>query len=232
MAKLSERRIKALTYRGGIFGVRSCTEMLTSSLDIEQHLPMIEMEVTRYKEKKLCRQEEEYRTERCKLIEKTYRNLENRRKRTNWPMQLSIFRQLPIVKSLEDKMGLTKEQLQKKLKDAAIRKSIDLSIESWREEMEGRFSKMLRVPKKRFIDPDNPKKVKVVYRASSRFLCRRCSPTKAGQLKRAPESLSFVEACRHRCRGLDKKQRKEAVWKSDQFVADFKVSESCISAVY
>ena len=183
------------------------------------HFSAIDTEVAEARERRLRRREEQLYAERRKAIEEAYRNLENKRRRSDWPLQLSVFRQLPVIKSLQDKMGMTKEQLLKQLDDVGVSKLSEMNIEAWKDQMEKRFSGVLGVPKKRFADPS---KLNVIQRATARYLCKKCVPP-GEPTKRAPTSLSFVEACRHRCPGLDKAQKKNATWRPEQFVADQKV---------
>lgn len=180
----------------------------------------LETEVTRLRERRLRRCEEQLYAERHHVIEQVYRNLENKQKRSDWPMQLCIFRQLPIVKSFQDKMGMTKEQLMKELEEDGVKKLWRMNIGAWKEQTEKKFSSMLKISKQRFVDPE---KVKIIERATARYLCTKCSPPGCERQKHAPIGLSFVEACRHRCPNLDKRQRKRATWRPEQFVADQKV---------
>jgi hypothetical protein len=173
-------------------------------------------EVTRAKDNRLRRQEEKLYSDRRQAIEKFYRNLENKHSRAEWPLQLSIFRQLPVITSLQDRAGLTAEQLLKEIDDVGVKKFCEMNIRAWRDQTERRFSKLLGVPAKRYTDFT---RLKVFQRATSLYLCKECS--KEGH-KTAPTSLSFVEACRHHC-SVQKSSKKTAAWSVDKFIADKKV---------
>jgi len=141
---------------------------------------------------------------------------------------LAEFRELPIIKTLQDRDDATPvpsdtsrssstnraklpRPLESELKRSGlIGDIIDSDLKKWVHTALVAFDSMLGQPNwksasTRFLHP--------AERVTARFICTLCrSPSKR---RAAPESLSFREACAHECAGNAAAKKK---WRADQFV--------------
>ena len=145
------------------------------------------------------------------------------------------FRRLPIIKALQDrddapplsdtvrsssaKPAKSSRALESELKHSELlRGMIDSDLKKWTDTTRMAFDSILGRPNwksasTRFLRPSE--------RVTARFICTLCSnqPNKGTTV----ESLTFLEACAHRCPRHSRKTGGQT-WKVDQFVADKKVN--------
>lgn len=148
---------------------------------------------------------------------------------------LTEFRRLPIITALQDrddtppltdtacsssaKLAKSSRALESELKHSElIRGMIDSDLKKWTDTVRVAFDAMLGRPNwksasTRFLHP--------AERVTARFICTLCSnqPNKGT----TAESLTFLEACAHRCPRYTRKPAGRQKWKADQFVPDKKV---------
>ena len=146
---------------------------------------------------------------------------------------LAEFRELPIIKALQDRddakpilsdttnsSSANTRVLESELKRSElIGGMIDSDLKNWVRTTLVAFDSMLGQPKWRSA---STRVLHPAERVTARFICAVCSgPPKTCTL--FAESLNFREACAHECVRYSRKAVAKRKWRADQFVPDQKV---------
>ncbi|KAI5123768.1 hypothetical protein M0805_000357 [Coniferiporia weirii] len=197
---------------------RRALERVTE-LDFKLIKPNLEAEIIKMIEKRTRSTEEQAYAKRRGLVVQEYHRLRSTSSSES-PIivpTLSAFRELPIMKSLQNKHGMDPDDMAKKLKDPTLRSLLDDNLSSWRDKARNDFSAILGFRK---YHPTSEKKLHPVDRLTSRFLCSKCMHQSSNRNQTSP--LDFEAACVHNCSHLTKKQKSKRDWSAAQFVLDHK----------
>lgn len=130
---------------------------------------------------------------------------------------LGVFRQLSMIKILQNMRGSEPDELATRMNDPSTRRMIDDSLSMWRSNTEYTFKKILNAgdfcPIGKKLDP--------LDRLTARFICTKCLEHASDESKVPP--LDFRGACAHQCKHLTKQQKAKAIWSPKQFRLDQKV---------
>lgn len=179
-------------------------------------------EMTVGQERAERRAEEKLYDERRKVIKDLHHRLKSQCTEKCIP-PLAIFRSLPAIAMLQNKKGRDVAAI---LKDCTVSPAVpgilSDSLSTWAEVAKKKLSSILGFKDYCSI---SSKKLHPIDRLTSRFNCLTCREHNA-TLKHAPPDipLSFEQACAHVCSFLPANARENAIWSTEQFVVDEKVS--------
>ncbi|EJD03888.1 uncharacterized protein FOMMEDRAFT_167196 [Fomitiporia mediterranea MF3/22] len=183
----------------------------------------VEAEVTKIVEKRSRSEEEQAYARRRELVALDY----HRRKSANsassnaaaLPTQ-NVFRELAVIKAIQNKQGSKPEDVIKKFGDDAVKQLIEEALSSWRDQTTKIFVNILGMKGYNAI---STKKLHPVDRLTARFLCTKCLGHTSD--RRKVPLLDFKMACSHQCSHLTKQQKGKAKWSPEQFELDHQASK-------
>lgn len=144
---------------------------------------------------------------------------------------LAEFRELPIIKALQDRDDAmpillnTSKSSNKRVLESELKRSeligsmIDNDLKNWAQTALVAFDAILGQPKWKSA---STRVLHPAERVTARFICTVCSSPPKIRTTFA-ESLDFREACAHKCVRYSRKAAAKKKWRADQFVPDQKV---------
>lgn len=197
--------------------------------DVRLLLDKIDAEILSQVEKKERRRRVHAQQMRRTDITHHYDRIVAAKKYTALPI-LAEFRELPIIKALQDRddampilsnttysSSANTRVLESELKRSdLIGGMIDSDLKNWVQTALVAFDSILGQPKRKkastkFLHP--------AERVTARFICVLCS----SPLRTYADSLDFREACAHECVRHSNKAAAKQKWRADQFMPDQKV---------
>ncbi|KAI0301661.1 hypothetical protein B0F90DRAFT_1719078 [Multifurca ochricompacta] len=208
-------------------------EMISESA-VRLLLAKIDVEILSQLENKRRRQKAHAQQIRRAVMTRHYNDLVDDKCYAAVPT-LAEFRELPIVKTLQDREDATpfssdtsrsslsnpakaQHALESELKRSKlIGGMISKDLKRWVDTALGKFDAMLGRPNWKSA---STRVLHPAERVTSRFICTLChdTPKQYG----TPQSLEFREACVHQCIGRPKKGAAKRKWKAEQFAPDQK----------
>ena len=204
--------------------------------DVRLLLTQIDAEILSQVEGKERRQKAHAQQIRRKDITRHYDRIVEGKKYPVIPI-LAEFRELPIIKALQDRddampilsnttnsSSANTRVLESELKGSElIGGMIDSDLKNWVQTALVAFDSMLGQPKWKCA---STRVLHPAERVTARFICSLCSsPPKT---RTFAESLDFREACAHECVRYPRKAAAKRKWRADQFVPDQKVQYVCL----
>lgn len=195
--------------------------MFIFSPDFALIQPSVEVELADLSETRRRREAENSYRQRREDVERYYKNLKANGGTGGILPGLSEFRKLPIVHKMQNKTtGTASSGIYKDLqRNKVINDLVMEDLTHWEASASASFAALLGYPG--WKQTGGKVQLHPAVRPNALFLCKRCETRANG--RRQCRSMSFEEACDHRCINLSKKERTKDSWNVRYFYPDTKV---------
>lgn len=188
-------------------------------VDFDLIRPSVESEIAQIIETRKRREEEAAYRKRRADVAQYYDDLKVSGQGGEILPTLPVFRTLPVMQVMQNKMtSKPKAGISRDFKSALVTELVNQNLSQWQDSAKADFAVLLGTTSGKSAGRN---KLHAVDRLNARFRCKKCDAH--GQKGPTSTSMSFAEACQHRCPWLSKKQKGKETWKAENFCVDAQV---------